>query len=167
MRRLYVFVFIGYGNVVEWLSELEVLVFVIVDLFLFVVVDGAEPLPGQGSDDERVLLDRVLLEGVLFGYDAGVVIVVQVYVVVLKGVQVVRRSLSRSDVYDVAAAGLGLAIFHVVQLLVVVVVEGGREVALLTRAEAGRGGPVPLPRAERQDRAHVFLLLLQLLAGPT
>lgn len=159
---MYVFIFIGYGNVVERLSELEVLVFVIVELFL-VVVDGAEPFPGEGPNDEGVLLDRVLLEGVLLGDDPGVVIVVEVYVVVLQRV-VIRRRLHRRD--DDVGAGLGLAVLDIVKLLVVVVVEGG-EGALLTRADAGRGGAMPLPGAERQDRAHVFFLLLELLAGAT
>ena len=73
LGRLNVLIFVGDGYVVQRLPELDVLVLV-VELFL-VVVDGAEPLPGQRADDERVLLE-VLLQRVLLGDDPRVVIVV-------------------------------------------------------------------------------------------
>lgn len=131
---LYVLVLVddGVDVVDEGLPEHRDVLVLVVQLLL-AVVGGGEPLPGEGVDEERVLLE-VLLERVLLGDDPGVVVVVDVVAVV-------------GDVGG--GRQLVLAVLGIVELLVREVVEG--EVA----AVGGRGvDGAPLPRAEAEHRAH-------------
>lgn len=152
LRRLYVFILVDNWYVVERLPKRDVLIFIV--QFLFVVVGGAESLPRQCIDEQRVLL-QVLLERVLLGYDDGrIVIVVNVVLVhriyIRWRVILIQRRWCDNSCHRVFV----LAVLGVVQLFVAEIFQ--REVCrvLLLLLIGGISRATTLPRAEGEDRAH-------------
>lgn len=137
---MYVFVFVHDRiDVVDQRLPKHGHVLVLVVELLLVVVRRGESLPGEGVDEQRVLL-QVLLQRVLLRYDPRIVVVVDVVAVVLQVVVRVR--------VGQVAVRLVLAVLHVVELLVGEVVEG--EVA----GGAGRVDRAPFAGRKAQDGAH-------------
>lgn len=55
LRRLYVLVLVDDWNIVKWLTERDVLIFVV--KFLFVVVRSAKSFPRQSIDEQGMFLE--------------------------------------------------------------------------------------------------------------